>query len=197
MRGISRAVPTLLLLLAGCAAGGRGVAPAPRAAPWAAWIGRAGGLCEGPECARANAALARITAGNPSILVVRVLACDSLGAWTFSDGTIFVSRGLARSLSDDELAAVLAHETGHLRSAAALAGGAAFDGATASAEIEAHADDEGLAILRLRSIPPESLAAALIKVRNARSTSPIVRMLLDARIRRLKLRTAGTAPTAY
>lgn len=180
MRGLQFILTSLLFVLAGC---GGGIPVAPRAA-WAGWAERAGGVIPGPEQVRSSNALARLGV-DQSHVCVRMLSNETMGAWTFSDGSIFLTRGLAGALNDDELAAVLAHETGHLQSAGRLPHGAAFDGATGSAGCEERADDAGRALLRSRNIPEASLASALAKVRDAASTSRFVRAALDARIRRL------------
>lgn len=183
MRGVHLGLTSLLFALAGC---GGGVSVAPPS--WAGWAERAGGVVPGPEQIRANAALARLRVGGPTVVSVRVLSNDNLGAWTFADGSIFVTRGLARVLTDDELAAVLAHETGHLQAAGRLTSpGVAFDGAVGRADCEARADDAGRALLKYRGIPEASLITALQKVRNSTSLSPFVRAAIDTRIRRLKL----------
>lgn len=183
VRGVQVGLTSLLFVLAGCGGGVSVARPS-----WAGWAERAGGVAPGLEQIRADAALARLGVGGPSIVSVRVLSNDSLGAWTFADGSIFVTHGLARSLSDDELAAVLAHETGHLEAAGRLTSpGVAFDGAAGSADCEQRADDAGRAILKFRGIPEECLITALRKVRNSTSISPFVRAAIDARIRRLTL----------
>lgn len=170
----------MLFVLAGCG-GGVSVAPS-----WAPWASHAGGLTSGPEQIRADAALARLVQSGHSTLSVRVLSNDSMGAWTFADGSIFVTQGLTRILSDDELAAVLAHETGHLKAAGqSTSDGLAFDGAAGPAHCEERADDAGVALLKLRGIPAESLITALQKVRDSRSISSWVRAAMDARIHRL------------
>lgn len=183
MRGVHLGLTSLLFFLVGCG-GGAAVAPP----SWAHWAERAGGIALGPQQVRAEVALARLGVGGPSLVCVRVLANDSLGAWAFADGSIFVTRGLAQALNDDELAAVLAHETGHLKAAGRLTSpGVAFDGAAGPADCEQRADDAGRAILRFRGIPEDSLVTALRKVRNSTSISPFVRAAIDARIRRLTL----------
>jgi hypothetical protein len=187
VRGILLGLTSLLFLLAGC--GGTSVArPSWTARPgWTDWAEHAGGIARGPEQGRAEAALARLAIGSESAVSVRVLCKGDLGAWTFPDGNMFITLGLARALNDDELAAVLAHEAGHLRVAGRLPGGAAFDGNSGSVACEERADDEGGVLLKSRGIPEASLISALCKVRNANSTPAFVRVSLDARIRRLTL----------
>lgn len=181
MRGVYLSLPCLLFVLAGC---GGGVSVAPPS--WASWAERAGGIAPGPQQVRADLALARLAVRAHPVVSVRVLCNDSMGAWTFADGSIFVTRGLAQSLTDDELAAVLAHETGHLQDAGRLASpGVAFDGTTSPVDCEQRADEAGVALLNLRGIPKQSLVTALQKVRDSRSISPWVRAAIEVRIRRL------------
>src|SRR5258706_14802345 len=47
-------------------------------------------------------------------ITVRVLDTDSVGAFSWPTGRIFVSRGLMDRMADDEVSAALAHEMGHL-----------------------------------------------------------------------------------
>ncbi len=88
----------------------------PPAAPHARWEATQGGLIEGTaDCVRVSAAFERITTGLPRThLFIHVLNSPSPAAFSFPDGSIYVARGLAERLTNDELAAAIAHELGHL-----------------------------------------------------------------------------------
>jgi predicted Zn-dependent protease len=100
-------------------------------------------------------------------LHVHVLEDESLVAFSFPDGSIYASRGLVNRLSDDELAAALAHEIGHLlhdgiiEAPAALRG---MSGPSKKADIETAADLLGREVLLSAGIPTKALPAALEKV---------------------------------
>ena len=166
-------------------------------APDALWIARHRGLCtEG--AARADAALSRLTgASHGSGLRVATLADERPVAYAWPDGSIFVSRGLLSLLDDEELAAAIAHEVGHLmndghfRLAASLAGHRAPRAAIAGGDIESRADAAGVKLLRRRRLPPQAMQRMLVKVR---SSSPnLSRQQAGAIDRRIKMLTS-TAP---
>lgn len=119
-----------------------------------------------PTSARASAALARVSAGLIARnLSIQVLDTESAEAFSFSDEAIYVARGLVVRLDDDELAATVAHELGHLlhdgvvKSMAALRG----DG-DAHGDIERIADALGRQLLISHDIPAGALPSALEKV---------------------------------
>lgn len=99
--------------------------------------------------------LAHATA-SPDRIDVGLSTRDEVGAWSWPDGRIRLSRALVDLLDDAELAAALAHEIGHLLDAghvagqaAALAGGGRRDGAG----IETRADGAACRLLRARGEP--------------------------------------------
>jgi hypothetical protein len=117
--------------------------------------------------ARAAAALARVSAGvTGRPLRIAVLRNAEPVAYSFRDGSVYVSTGLAGLLSDDELAAAVAHEVGHLildgvvgPEPRGLAGG---DGGGRS--VEGAADGVGRRLLAAQGVPPGAMARALEKV---------------------------------
>jgi Zn-dependent protease with chaperone function len=122
--------------------------------------------------ARTHAALARVApAASPLQLRVRILHNDAPAAHCFKDGALYVSTGLLQRLSDDELAAVLAHELGHLVIDGILTPSpAALSGITP--DVELHADLVARKLLSAREIPPSALTTALEKVALASRTEP-------------------------
>ncbi len=92
----------------------------------------------------------------------RVAARDEPGAWAWPDGRIEVSRTLVDRLDDQELAAALAHELGHLLDGGhlpamphALAGGG---------DIERRADRVGCGVLLRHGVPGDAMPRMLAKV---------------------------------
>ena len=88
-----------------------------------------------------------------------------VGPWAWPDGRVRVSRALVDLLDDDELAAVLAHELGHLLDRgdlpappAALLGGAGGD------DPELRADRIGCRLLADRGTNTDAMARMLTKV---------------------------------
>jgi predicted Zn-dependent protease len=92
-----------------------------------------------------------------------------LAAFAWPDGSVLVTRALADLLDDDQLAAALAHEIGHLVDGGHLASmPAALAGRPADDDAERHADRTGCALLAAHGRSPaamqrmlETLAAAL------------------------------------
>jgi hypothetical protein len=122
----------------------------------------------GSDLARATAAPERIDLGLSSR--------DTLGAWSWPDGRIRVSRTLVDLLDDDALAAALAHEIGHLLDGGHVAdGSSALAGASSGARhdgpgLELRADAVACSLLRARGTPVEALPRMLRTV--ARDLTP-------------------------
>lgn len=86
-----------------------------------------------------------------------------VGAWAWPDGRIEVSRTLVDRLDDDELAAALAHELGHLLDGGHLpAVPHELDGGTG--DLERRADRVGCGVLRRHGIPGAAMPRMLAKV---------------------------------
>lgn len=183
VRGIYVPLATLLFLFVG----GCGSAPIVRAPAWEGWANREGGLVQGVEQQRAATAVSRLTTAKPLNVCAKVVATQSIGAWAWHDGTLFLSIGLMRLLNDDELCAVAAHEMGHLRADGRLTEVAALNGCGGGPEAEIRADCEGCRMLESHGVAAKSLASALRKVRGAPGVSESVRAALDFRIRLLGL----------
>lgn len=82
-----------------------------------------------------------------------------VGAWSWRSGRIRLTRGLVDLVDDDQLAAALAHEAGHLE------GDGRHDGAglqdTTDAAVEARADRLGCRRLAARGIAPRAMIRLL------------------------------------
>jgi hypothetical protein len=158
-------------LLAGCSS----VVTAPRGlSSHTAWEATNGGvLCGAPECEKADLALHRVSEGMDANLSIRVLTTDSMEAFSFRDGTVYVARGLVDRLNDDELAATVAHELGHLLHDGVIASPAALRGSLGgNGDIERTADLLGRGLLVEHHIAVDAMPSALEKVADASRNTP-------------------------
>ena len=115
--------------------------------------------------------------------MVRVLASDVPGGYAWPGGAIFVTRGLLQVVSDDELAAAIAHEMGHLLADEGPPGLVALAGQSACREgCESKADAMGCLILRVHGRPTDAMASLLAKVKASPMTEPGVRRAIARRI---------------
>ena len=140
-------------------------------------------MIEGIEAAR----LARVERLGQSLLPDSridwgVLPRKTVGAWAWPDGRVRVSRALVDLLDDDELAAALAHELGHLLDRgdlpsppAALLGGAGGD------DPELRADQIGCRLLAARGTAPDAMARMLAKVGSRCCSDGFARRIAAAR----------------
>ena len=176
---------SILAATAGCAASGQ---------PSAAWVARAGGLLADTHQQRAEAAVARLTTGDPQLRVkVHVLATDAVCAFAWPNRTIYVTRGLMDRADDDVLAAALAHEMGHLLSDGRARSIASLKGCDKNADAEVQADAYGMGLLRANHVPANSMARMLRLVCDSNSLAPGCRRAINDRIE-LLLTAPATVP---
>lgn len=131
-----------------------------------AWVQQRGGLTGGTvqrRAARARARLLPSPAGRE--VTVHVLESGAIGAYAWPSGDVFVTRGLIVALDDQELAAAIAHEMGHLAAGGHLPVVSALEGSLGPMSLEARADRLGCRLLEARGIPAEAMARMLGKVR--------------------------------
>ena len=158
------------------------------------WIARHGGLATGAELLRANALLQRLQSVTDVRLTVDVLSSPDLAAYSWSNGRLFITSGLAATLTDDELLAALAHEVGHL---APNADGSALHGLSgnvtrqAKRDVEALADAAGVQLLSRCGVAPTAMVAMLQKVATNEQPTSQTRHALDRRILRLQAHEAS------
>jgi predicted Zn-dependent protease len=106
-------------------------------------------------------------------LQVGLSSRPEVGAWAWSDGRIQVSRALADLLDDDELAAAVAHELGHLLAGGELPGyPAALAGSGEPSEPEERADRLGCTLLVARGIDPAAMVRMLRKIDRTHTARP-------------------------
>lgn len=152
-----------------------------------AWAQSHGGTVAGPVLDRVQTAAGPVLACVAGREVsVAVLDSDAVTAYGWPDGRVFISRGLVDRLTDAELAAVVAHEAGHLQAdghlhandAAALAG---RRGCSAT-EVEITADVLGMDLLERADLPADAMLTLLEKVAASHAATPAARSAFASRI---------------
>jgi Zn-dependent protease with chaperone function len=113
---------------------------------------------------------------------VSVAPTAAPGAYAWPDGRVVLTRGLVRLLDDDELAAAVAHELGHLLADGHLHAAAALSGAGPATDVERRADSVGAALLGLTGYPADAMPRMLEKVAASPGTSNECRARLRDRI---------------
>jgi predicted Zn-dependent protease len=122
--------------------------------------------------------------GLPATVHLYVLNSDYAGAWSWGDGSVFVSKPLVRLATQEELAAAIAHEMGHF--AVARSGNpSAIAGRDSNFEIEAGADAAGMKILEQHGIARSTMKSLLRKLRGSCMVGDSVKPMLDQRLARL------------
>ena len=146
----------LLLLATGCAA----------ERSRSAWIMAHGGLAAEKDQAQLRGIVSPMvskysTSNRP--LSVQVLDAAAVGAFSWDNGQIFITRGLIDILDEDELLAVVAHELGHIvqRHAQVVS---ALQGCKQDVDAEARADLIGVEILRRQGVSPAAMPHMLQKI---------------------------------
>jgi len=193
--GHSRLFFLLLPLAAiGCAARSTStLSLASGSSPMQLWVRQEGGLINDSRQQRVEKIARPLLAcchGRP--VTLQVFASDQLCAFAWPSGHIFVSRGLIDHLSDQELAAAIAHELGHLLCDGRLSTMASLCGSGVPNDREVRADAAGLALLREANIPPKAMLSMLKKVA-AGVDAPAYRQAMQRRIQIMKLELASAA----
>jgi hypothetical protein len=129
----------------------------------AQWIEGRGGLARDPalheRAELARKALLGDTAG--SAVAVHVLDTDAALAFSWPSGELFLTRKLVQALSSDELAAVIAHELGHLEAAGHVGALTSLAGTTGDARSEEDADLRGYRLLESRGLGGDAMTRML------------------------------------
>jgi len=152
------------------------------------WTKEQGGIVVDARQARVEAVarkLASFCRGRP--ITVQVLASDAPCAFSWPTGHLFVTRGLIDSLDDDELAAAIAHELGHLLSDGQLQSVASLRGFGVDPDREAKADAAGIGLLQACGLPTEAMVRMLEKVKASPLVPPGCRKALQRRIELLSV----------
>jgi hypothetical protein len=161
----------------GCAAPSR---------PLDRWVQREGGLVFGDAQARVERVANPLTSAcSGHRVTIQVLDSSTPCAYGWPDGSVFVTRALLDLLDDEELAAAVAHELGHLLEDGHLHGPMSLQGGCDTFDEEERADLRGCTLLEAAGLPPRAMAESLRKVARAPSTRPRVRAALEQRALRL------------
>ena len=172
------------LLLGACSA----IRQSPDASAHRTWSHRQGGIVRGAWQQHIDCACQRLSPAIPDLVIKPyVLDADDLSAYSWPDGEVFVTRGLIDAASPDELAAVIAHEAGHLiahrrRSDAT----AMLRGRQSHLNPEIQADALGSVILADCNIPTTAMLHVLLKVQQATAPNDPSYALLCQRIKTIQ-----------
>lgn len=158
-----------------------GAVPAGAADACARWLRVRGGELSGPDRERVVhvAAALRARADAPP-LRVHVVAGREPAAFAWPDGAAVVTTALLDLLDDDELAAALAHEAGHLL--AGPAGPAGLADAAGAVDAEAAADRAAVGMLAAGGWDPSVVGRMLRKVADAPTLDAAARARLGRRV---------------
>ncbi|MBC7782685.1 MAG: M48 family metalloprotease [Burkholderiales bacterium] len=148
------------------------------------WIDRNGGLASGPDVDRLRRAAAPIVAAGGVPVRLSVVATPALGAWSWPDGSIFVSRGLLHIVTDAELAAIVGHEIGHLSTQTGATRQGALSETSGDLATESAADEFAVRLLDRNHLPKTAMRTALQKLLSL-SDATESRDGLDARLAKL------------
>jgi hypothetical protein len=121
----------------------------------------------------------------PAAVRFHVLHNTTVTAYSWPTGDIYLSAGLVDATTDDEIAAAIAHELGHLIKDVGGRQAAGLRGTEAPLTIEEQADGTGVAVLKASGRPGAALGHLLEKV-CAASGSAECRQEMRARIQRLE-----------
>ena len=139
---------------------GLGCSPAPSQS---AWVRANGGLAGQAQLAKAQAALALLGTQTQSIHV-SVINSDTAGAYAWPGGDVFVTRGLVDLLNQQELAAALAHEMGHMIADHTTNPPNSLRGASTGNAAEISADAIGINLLQKQGMNRDVMISMLRKV---------------------------------
>ena len=132
---------------------------------------------------RARAIATRLGAGSVSRPVcVLVTPSPRVGAYAWPGGQIVLTRGLVALLDEEELAAAIAHELGHLNDAGHARPPAALSGRHAGPDAEYRADVAGCGLLEAAGYSRVAMARMLSKVARTRGMTAACRARLEKRI---------------
>ena len=162
------------------------------AAVESSWVQTRGGILPGSRERRAEVACAALVRGMNNPPRIHVLDSADIGAYSWPDGNIFVTRGLMDLLDDQQLVAAIAHEMGHLLADGHLHTVVSLRGCARTPDAEARADSAGVALLRSRAIPPEAMIGMLRKLRAAMPAAPVCQRALGDRIELIETQLHGS-----
>jgi predicted Zn-dependent protease len=130
----------------------------------------------------------------PASLRVLVVNSGEVGAFGWRTGPLVITRGLLESVDDDELAAAVAHEVGHLIGDGHVHAVAALRGCDSSSDAEIRADAVAVNVLSAAGLPESALRRLLEKLSADGRLSASCRDHLRMRIERLTSRSVLNRP---
>ena len=144
----------------------------------------------------AEATVAKLTAGMNAVAVkVRVSRSGRVGAFSWPDGTVELTSGLVERLDEDEIAAAIAHELGHVLEGQPGGATSALSGRSGSPDdVEARADRFATRLLARAGYDPSAMSRTLTKVMNSPGMTPACRARLAGRIALLPKAETGMRP---
>jgi len=153
------------------------------------WVGANGGLVHDPRYDRlTHVCLPLVEAVGPGRVNVRMLDTPAVGAYVWPDGTVYVTHGLYDLASDEELAAAVAHEIGHLLADGHVPALAALSGGRHDTDdAEVRADALGARLLDQCGITRSAMLTLLKKLRAAPFTDESCRRHIDQRIQAITI----------
>ena len=148
------------------------------------WVAAQGGLePKGEGQQRAQRVADRLAKGRSELSArVSVLASDAVSAFSWPNGQVFVTRGLLERLDDDELAAAIAHELGHLLDDRHVRPTFSLRGCASGLDLEARADALGANLLEMQGLRRDSMTSMLRKVASSPRLPATCREALSRRI---------------
>jgi Zn-dependent protease with chaperone function len=147
------------------------------------WAAHEGGLLVGAREAKVQAVAAPLVACCEGRKIsVQILNTDAVGAFSWANGRVFITRGLMDHLDDQELSAVIAHELGHLLTDGHLQTVASLKGCCEDPDAEVRADAAGVALLRTEGLSADAMVHMLAKVERYGSLPSACRSAMDHRI---------------
>jgi predicted Zn-dependent protease len=157
-----------------------------------AWTHNQGGVLRDSRQPRIDRIAARILpeSAKPKTSV-QVLASIEPSAFSWPSGKVFVTRGLVDLLDDDELAAAIAHELGHLLGDGHVkespgSAVASLRGCQTDFDAESRADAMGVNLLRAKGIPEKAMGSMLEKVRVAGQLPVTCKSAISRRVELLR-----------
>lgn len=147
------------------------------------WVAHQGGTIDGSRQARAQSVARPLFASCMGRATsIQVLNTDAVSAFSWRNGRVYITRGLIDRLDNAELAAVIAHELGHLLSDGQLQTIASLKGCCIDPDREVRADAAGVALLRMQGLSADTMIHMLRKVEKYGSLPPNCRLAMEHRI---------------
>ena len=150
------------------------------------WCASQGGCLQGCRCVRLQNVASQFAWAGLDAQRLHVLDSTSVGAYSWPSGDVYVTAGLMDRVDDEELAAALTHEMGHLVDEYRMLSpvGLSGNGGGVGNDVEMQADAIAVQLLRHNHISPDALISVLqITARQ----EPGLKHAIEARIAALRV----------